>query len=781
MVQDLLPGDPHTVGPYRLLGRLGQGGMGVVYLARSPGGRTVAVKVIRPELAEERGFRTRFAREIAAARGVNGMFTALVVDADTEGSVPWLATAYVPGPSLAVAVEQQGPLPPDSVLALGAGLAEGVQAIHAAGVVHRDLKPSNVLLSADGPRVIDFGISQAREASFLTQTGMVMGSPGFLSPEQAEGQAVGPPTDIFSLGSLLVFAATGEGPFGSGAVPALLYRVVSRQPELSNVPEMIRPIADACLQKDPAARPTAQQLLDAFDRLGSGVGVLTPEWLPKLLTDELSRYIPKGKLSLGGIEPAAARTEPASGGTQPSWTKTQPTAAAPVARGVEPPTMYPPTDKPAPAVPTASAFGNPTIIAPIQPAVPGAPASSGNATQTSIDPHAILNPDTITTRAEFHQALRTLKEVSDLSVKDVATVVGLSASTVGGYFGGRSMPGQREVLRRLLVACGLDADSTVKWEMAFIRVRTVPKPRRAASPGETMPPLPPDEQPDLMLRVYVPAERLYAAEMRKVLGLFGDWLKATHHHGVRQSGYRTSSGEMFEFYADDALPGAPEPPQLDTFSNFLELCADRPAEASGMLDQSGIEPVPGSALVARFGKEYRRLQVDLRQERERRIMTLRHTLEGELLENGVDLLDAPSIPLDSMLERLVPGSPGLSSMPALPSAAVTTSWPVNVTVNHHVISAKEYVENTIIHSIQGTDHLVAQARELLALIDQFGGANVSPLRTAVLELEDPEAPTDRRVKARQTLKSFVTQLGGKIQDTALAILEKYLESKLGLG
>jgi serine/threonine protein kinase len=755
--------------------------MGVVYLARSPGGRTVAVKVIRPDLAEEPGFRTRFAREIAAAKGVNGMFTALVVDADTEGPVPWLATAYVPGPSLAVAVEQQGALPPDSVLALGAGLAEGVQAIHAAGVVHRDLKPSNVLLSADGPRVIDFGISQAREASILTQAGIVMGSPGFLSPEQAEGQVVGPPTDIFSLGSLLVFAATGEGPFGSGAVPALLYRVVARQPDLSNVPEVIRPIADACLQKDPAARPTAQQLLDTFDRLGSGVGVITPEWLPKLLTDAFSRYIPKGRAAPGEIGPASATAEPTSGGTQPGRTRTQPVAAAPVAWGVEPPTMYQPTDKPAPEVPAALPVSNPTIIVPIQPAVPGALASSGNATQTSIDPRAILNPDTITTRAEFHQALRTLKEFSDLSVKDVATVIGLPPSTVGGYFGGRSMPGQREVLRRLLLACGLDADSTVKWELAFIRVRSVPKPRRAGSPGETTPPQP-DEQPDLMLRVYVPAERLYAAEMRKVLGLFGDWLTATHHHGVRQSGYRTSSGEMFEFYADDALRGVPEPPQLDAFSNFLELCADSPAEASGMLDQNGIEPVPGSALVARFGKEYRRLQVDLRQERERRIMTLRHTLEGELLENGVDLLDAPSIPLDSLLERLVPGSSGLSSMPALPSAAAaTTSWPVNVTVNHHVVSTKEYVENTIIHSIQGTDHLAAQARQLLALIDQFGGANVSPLRTAVLELEDPEAPTDHRVKAKQTLKSFVTQLSGKIQDTALTILEKYLESKLGLG
>jgi serine/threonine protein kinase len=183
MIMNLLSGDPSMVGPYRLLARLGQGGMGVVYLARSPGGRQVAVKVIRPELAGEPGFRTRFAREVAAARNVSGMFTALVVDADTLSPLPWLATAYVPGQSLAEAVETEGLLPTQTVLQLAAGLAEGLQAIHSAGVVHRDLKPSNVLLAPDGPRVIDFGISKATETSMLTQTGTVMGTPGYLSPE----------------------------------------------------------------------------------------------------------------------------------------------------------------------------------------------------------------------------------------------------------------------------------------------------------------------------------------------------------------------------------------------------------------------------------------------------------------------------------------------------------------------------------------------------------------------------------------------------------------------
>ena len=252
MISELRADDPATVGPYRVIGRLGTGGMGRVFLGQSAGGRLVAVKVIRPELAEEPGFRARFAREVSAARKVSGLFTALVVDADADAPLPWLATAYVAGPSLAEAVADHGPLPPGSVLALAAGLAEGLAAIHAAGVVHRDLKPANVLLSDDGPRVIDFGISRAIETTMLTMSGgSVMGSPGFLSPEQAEAGEVGPSSDVFSLGAVLAFAATGEGPFGAGPTPALVYRVVNKEPDLAATPAEIRPIVARCLAKGP--------------------------------------------------------------------------------------------------------------------------------------------------------------------------------------------------------------------------------------------------------------------------------------------------------------------------------------------------------------------------------------------------------------------------------------------------------------------------------------------------------------------------------------------------
>ncbi len=218
----------------------------------------VAVKVIRSDLAADAEFRTRFRREVAAARKVSGLFTVMVADADTDGPVPWLATAYVAGPSLAEAVHDHGPLPVASVLTLAAGLAESLAAIHAAGVVHRDLKPSNVLLAEDGPRVIDFGISQAAEATSLTSAGIVVGSPGFMSPEQAAGDDVSPASDIFSLGAVLAFAATGEGPFGTGPSDALLYRVIHIPANLDRLPDGVRPLVERCLAKEPGQpSPTA--------------------------------------------------------------------------------------------------------------------------------------------------------------------------------------------------------------------------------------------------------------------------------------------------------------------------------------------------------------------------------------------------------------------------------------------------------------------------------------------------------------------------------------------
>jgi hypothetical protein len=268
VVEQLQAGDPLQVGGYRLLGRLGDGGMGRVFLGRSPGGRLVAVKVIRPELAGSPDFRSRFAREVAAARRVSGIFTAAVVDADPDAPEPWLVTGYVEGPSLADAVATRGPMPAAEVVALARGLAEGLAAIHAAGVVHRDLKPSNVLLARDGPRIIDFGISRAAEATVLTGTGIVVGSPGFMSPEQAGGREVGPASDIFSLGAVLAYAASGTDPFGTGSALALLYRVIHADPALEEVPPPLRSVLHWCMAKDPARRPSPADLLARLTPLG---------------------------------------------------------------------------------------------------------------------------------------------------------------------------------------------------------------------------------------------------------------------------------------------------------------------------------------------------------------------------------------------------------------------------------------------------------------------------------------------------------------------------------
>ena len=305
----LQAGDPRRVGPYLLLGRLGSGGMGRVYLARSPGGRQVAVKVIRPQLAEDVGFRARFAREVAAARKVGGLFTAQVVDADLDGPVPWLVTAYVPGAPLSEAVEQEGPLPTATVLALAAGLAEGLNAIHAAGVIHRDLKPSNVLLAADGPRIIDFGIASAAGATSLTGTGLMIGSPGFMSPEQAEGMTVGPSSDIFSLAGVLTFAARGEGPFGSGDTAALLYRVVHGTPNLDQIPEGIRPLIVRCLSRDPGARPTAAEFLTDLTEVYPSAADLT-DWLPARILELSAQRVDEA----GAHPPTAAGSAPADYG-----------------------------------------------------------------------------------------------------------------------------------------------------------------------------------------------------------------------------------------------------------------------------------------------------------------------------------------------------------------------------------------------------------------------------------------------------------------------------------
>jgi protein kinase-like protein len=264
-MEPLAADDPHQVGGYRLHARLGAGGMGQVFLGFSPAGRAVAVKVIHRQFARDPEFVRRFGREVEAASAVSGAYTAPVVAAGPGDDPPWLATVFVPGPSLAEVIAQAGPLPEPAVWRLAGGLIEALQAVHAGGLVHRDLKPANVLLAADGPRLIDFGISRALEGAAMSVTSLIVGTPAFMSPEQAEGLPVGPASDVFALGSVIAFAATGAAPFGAGPSSPIVvaYRVVHAQPDLSHVPVPLTNLVAACLVKNPADRPQLAQLMDA--------------------------------------------------------------------------------------------------------------------------------------------------------------------------------------------------------------------------------------------------------------------------------------------------------------------------------------------------------------------------------------------------------------------------------------------------------------------------------------------------------------------------------------
>lgn len=308
--------DPRVVGSFRLHRRLGAGGMGVVYLGSDKKGQRVALKVIRPDLAEDQEFRSRFAREVSAARRIRGGCTARLVAADLDAERPWFATQYVPGPSLHDKVNDEGPLGAAELASIGAALSEGLVAVHEAGVVHRDLKPSNILLSPKGPRIIDFGIAWATGASTLTHVGTAVGSPGFLAPEQVRGALVTPATDVFSLGATLAYASTADSPFGHGSSEVMLYRVVHEEPHLHGVPDALAPLVRACLAKDPEERPStldlSLRLKEIATREAQGLADARP---PAPRAAEADR--PTGRLSDAGHPERTLRQQTGPGTSSP--------------------------------------------------------------------------------------------------------------------------------------------------------------------------------------------------------------------------------------------------------------------------------------------------------------------------------------------------------------------------------------------------------------------------------------------------------------------------------
>ncbi|WP_217189752.1 serine/threonine-protein kinase [Streptomyces buecherae] len=412
--------DPTTVAGYRLSAKLGSGGMGKVYLSYTLGGRAVAIKVIRPEFSEDAEFRRRFRQEVKAAQRVQGLYTAPVIDSDPDGPTPWLATAYVPGPSLAESVAQHGKLPVSTVLFLVAGIAEALQVIHGAGIVHRDLKPSNVLLADDGPRVIDFGIARAADATSLTSSGVTVGTPTFMAPEQAAGREVTPATDIFALGQVAAYAAIGTPAFGEGTSHGVLYRIVHEEPDLTGLPAELSDLVGRCLRKDPAARPALAEILQLCQQASPHTQLRRSEdWLPGAVAADITGRVPAPAprqvpappqvAPAAGVAPAPAappvppapqqapspaypahapqtpaappQAPPAAPPTQPPAAPAQPPAAAP-AVAAQPPAAPAPAPTP-PATPTPT----PTPAHTPPPVQAANPAQTPNPTQTPNPAH----------------------------------------------------------------------------------------------------------------------------------------------------------------------------------------------------------------------------------------------------------------------------------------------------------------------------------------------------------------------------------------------------------
>ncbi|MDI3388030.1 serine/threonine-protein kinase [Streptomyces sp. B-S-A8] len=362
-MEQLAPDEPREIAGYRLQGRLGQGGMGVVYLSHTRGGQPVALKVVRREYAQDPLFKERFGQEVAAARRVQGPYTAPVLDSRTEDGELWLATAYVPGPPLSEAVSRHGALPLRTVLQLAGGVAEALQTIHGAGIVHRDLKPSNVLLGADGPRVIDFGIARAADTAALTGTGVALGTPAYMAPEQATGGDITPALDVFALGLVLHYAATGTHAYGEGPSQAILHRIVANEPQLDGCPQELRGLVESCLSRDPATRPSPAEIVEHCHAAAGAAGLGRAEgwWLPP----DLAQAVEQQEHTMR-IAPSAPQQSPDQQSPDQQAPPQQPPPAAPVA--------HLPTQPPQPPAFGPSAPPPPQHAAPVPdqraPAVP---------------------------------------------------------------------------------------------------------------------------------------------------------------------------------------------------------------------------------------------------------------------------------------------------------------------------------------------------------------------------------------------------------------------------
>jgi serine/threonine protein kinase len=379
----LRPDDPTRIGHYRLTARLGSGGMGVVYLGVSWDGAPVAVKVLRPELAGDEEFRRRFGREVAALVQVKGVCTVRVIEADSQSATPFVVTEYARGPSLSEYIDKQGSVAPDMLFGLATGLAEALTTIHAAGIMHRDLKPSNIILTDAGPKVIDFGIARRQDTTAVTRTGMMIGSMGFMAPEQISGHP-GPEADIFAWGVTVAYAAGGRSPFGAGSTHAVLYRIMYGDADIASVPDSLLPLVEASLAKDPQSRPSARQLLDRLTSGSSRTGS----------ADDTTQVILARTWQSGSHvspppvgRPAEADQVPPQPAAPSPWPHVARSAAEPpsaAAPATVPPATVPPVSVPPVSVPPVA--DTPTADAPVPVLPVGAVPSAAGPSAVAPDP-----------------------------------------------------------------------------------------------------------------------------------------------------------------------------------------------------------------------------------------------------------------------------------------------------------------------------------------------------------------------------------------------------------
>ena len=801
-------GPGRRIAGYLLEEQVGAGGMAVVFRARDEVlGRLVAVKVIAPSMADDEEFRARFMRESRMAAAVDSPHVIPVYAAGEYEGLLYIATRFVAGGDLAGLLRRAGGrLAAGRAASLVAQVASALDAAHAIGLVHRDVKPGNILVDSVPERpehtfLTDFGLSKRASVTSagLTLSGQFVGTPDYSAPEQINGGQLDGRTDQYALACVAFVLLTGEVPFRRDSPMSTLYAHVSGPvPSVTRLRPELPPAVDRVF-----ARAMAKDPADRY----AGCGVFAEE-LRAALVDARSATSAAGPASdPGGYQLPSFLSGPAptagpSGGTRrPAKRAARPGRRKPWRFGWH--RKHDVDGRVVPENPLAAGSGGSRGGPPEPPTLNGP-----------------VDPDDIDGRDQFFAALGAVRQHADLSPKDVAAVIGLPLRRVCGYFDGKHLPAERDILRQILLACGTPDQELPRWEAALVRVRsqrsqaasTRRRQPRGAGRGDDRPsadPLgdPADDQPGddgLLFRVYIPKTQLYAEQRREMLRLFRVWLTTVQGQDVREQDFGTKEGDTVAFFV---APGQPRPPLREDyreFANFVEHCAHDPATALTRLTEIGIDESTGTVVVADYAKKIHRVEMDLRHSRESKLLVLQQAFEGELLDRG----GAPQgiatlrFKIRTLLEEVVPPPTAGTAMPAIngskqarPDAqaardAYAAGHDLHIHVGepapppsqlHMTINAQQVIY-TAMENIQGTENFGPEAKRLLFLVNQYGNGHAGPLLSALHELEDPGIPVTIKAEARQRIAAFLAGLPGVLPNFRIApTLTRYLETNPGDG